>query len=62
MKVGLPEKLDLLHFTIIGVETVVHNVIIVFRASFGFLALVAGFVTDDEDVSATTIVCRILEL
>ena len=61
MKVGFPEELDFLHSAIIGVEAVVHDVIVVFRASFGLLALVAGFVTDNENVSATTVVCRILK-
>ena len=61
MKAVLPEELDFLHIAIVGVKAVVHDMIIVFWASFGLLALIAGFVTDDENVSATTVVCRILK-
>ena len=61
MKACLPEKLDFLHFAIVRVEAVVHHMIIVFGASFRLLALVSGFVTDDENVSATAVVCRILK-
>lgn len=61
MKAGLPEELDFLHSAIVGIEAVVHDVIVVFGGSFGLLALVPGFVTDNENVSATTVVCRILK-